>query len=221
MGRDKLRRFLFNEQSDYVIQPGKAIFEKVKGHWNELIFKNNKPIKLEIGCGRGEYTIGQARLLKDVNFIGVDIKGSRLWKGATICEEESLHNAAFLRTEIALIEKLFEKGEVDEIWVTFPDPRPKDKDEKHRLISPRFLGIYRSIMKEDGIINLKTDNYDLYAYAEEVVKEQKLDILASTSDLYTSEYQELCMGIQTTYEKRFLTEGIKINYLRFKLNARQ
>jgi tRNA (guanine-N7-)-methyltransferase len=217
MGRKKLPKFDYNEQSNNVVQAGKEIFETIAGKWNEVIFEKSQPITVEIGCGNGDYTIGIAQKFSDVNTIGVDVKGSRIFRGAKFAQENGLKNAAFLRTRIHEIEKNFAKGEVDEIWITFPDPRPRDRDERRRLVHPRYLQHYRNISKDGAIVNLKTDNHDFYLYALSVCKEQNLEILAQTNDLYQSEILGLCHGIQTTYEKRYLAEGIKINYLKFRL----
>ncbi len=216
-GRQKLIRFDQNDRAENVIQEGKEIFEGIKGKWNKEHFKNAQDIVLELGCGRGEYTTGLAEVESNRNFIGVDIKGNRIWKGSQVAKEKNLSNAAFLRTHISLIETFFEKEEVAEIWVTFPDPRPKKADRHRRLISPRFLDRYRKVLKKGGIINLKTDSFPLYEYACEVIAEQKLEVLAQTEDLYNSEFLDMHHGIKTTYEKKYLAEGIKINYLRFRL----
>ena len=142
MGRSKLDKFKDNAQSDYVIQPGKDIFDSIKGHWRDEFFRNNNPLVLELACGRGEYTIGLARIFPDRNFVGVDIKGPRIWRGMKIAEEEHLSNVGFLRGYIQNLEDFYEENEVDEIWVTFPDPRPKGRDERRRLTNERFLDIF-------------------------------------------------------------------------------
>ncbi len=217
MGRDKLKRFEENRSNEHIIEDGKPIFTKVKGKWNEEVFKKDQAIVLEVGCGRGEYTVGLARRFPNKNFIGSDIKGSRLWAGAKLAKEENLSNAVFLRTKIELIETFFEKGEVDEIWITFPDPRPKDRDEKRRLTSPRFLAEYRKILKKGGLVHLKTDNRALFDWTLEMLSEQGINPNIVTKDLYNSDFLKDCHDIQTTYEKKYLAEGISINYLRFQL----
>ena len=166
---------------------------------------------------QGEYTVGMAELFPDRNFIGVDIKGSRIFKGIEATEAKGLKNVAFLRTMVLLIEKFFNKGEVEEIWLTFPDPRPLDGDEKRRLFSPRFLALYKKILIDGGILNLKTDNHELYLYALEVVSEMGIVPIIATDDLYNSSFEKDCFGIKTTYEKRYLEEGTKINYLKIQL----
>jgi len=217
MGRNKLDRFAYNEEAPHVVQEGKSNFESIAGNWGETIFHNNNPITLEIGCGHAEYTLGLAKKFSDKNFIGVDVKGARIFIGAKAAEQKGLTNAGFLRLRVHDLENHFVAGEVEEFWITFPDPRPRDRDIRRRLVNPRFLNHYRNISKPGSIVNLKTDNYDFYQYGLEVCEELGLEVLASTDDLYQSEYLDLCHEIQTTYEQRYLAEGIKINYLRFKL----
>jgi tRNA (guanine-N7-)-methyltransferase len=217
MGRRKLDKFKDNTQSDFVIQPGKELFESIKGNWREVYFRNEHPLILELACGRGEYTIGLARIFPDWNFVGVDIKGPRIWRGMKIAEEERLNNVGFLRGHIQNLEEFFEENEVDGIWITFPDPRPKGRDERRRLMHERFLEIYRKILKPGGWLYLKTDNDGLYAYSLEVLskRDDVLD-LAHTPDLYSSELLEDHHEIKTTYEKNYLEEGKTIKYLKFK-----
>lgn len=215
--RGKLRCFVENETRDNVIQPGKDIYEKIKGKWHSDYFKNQNSIALELACGRGEYTIGMARMFKDRNFIGVDIKGDRIWKGSGFAIEEGHDHVAFLRTEILLLEKFFEPEEVSEIWITFPDPRPRDRDEKRRLTSPRYLDIYKRLIKPDGTIRLKTDNTELFEFTLETLKERKdIDQLKYTFDLYHSELKPECHDIRTRYEQKYNSQGHDIKYLRFK-----
>ncbi|GAA4427769.1 tRNA (guanosine(46)-N7)-methyltransferase TrmB [Pontibacter saemangeumensis] len=222
MGRSKLAKFAAIGERDNVIEPGDDLYGQIKGKWGELQFQNNNPILLEVGCGRGEYTVGMARLFPDKNFIGSDIKGARLWKGSTMAEEEELNNVAFLRTFIEQLDDNFAAQEVDEIWVTFPDPRPRDRDIKRRLTSPRFLELYKTILKPEGILHLKTDNLLLYEYTLEVLQERSAHIkdLRCTSDLYKSDLQQHTMGIYTTYERHYIAEGMPIKYLQFKFNLR-
>jgi tRNA (guanine-N7-)-methyltransferase len=217
MGRSKLEKFAVIAERENVVQDGDENYGKLAGKWRSEQFENNNPLILEIGCGRGEYSIGMARLFPDKNFIGIDIKGARLWKGSSMALEDELYNVAFLRTFVEGIGEHFAAGEVDEIWITFPDPRPKDRDIKRRLTSPRFLNVYRQILKPDGIVHLKTDNLALYEYTLEVLQEQPVKDLIYTSDLYQSDLQEHTMGIYTTYEKRYLEENIPIKYLQFKV----
>ncbi len=219
MGRNKLARFKANEENRNVVQEGKEIFEKIKGNWNKEQFQNDHPIVVELACGRGEFTVGFARHYRERNFIGVDIKGSRIWKGSTIAISEGLENVAFLRTQIEHLDKFFSEGEISELWITFPDPRPRDGDEKKRLTSPRFLELYKPMIKKDGIINFKTDNTGLFDYTLELLKEREdIEILEFTHDFYSSEMRDEHHGIKTRYEAMFSAKGEKIKYLKFKFN---
>ena len=217
MSRNKQARFKKNTEAKNLLEPSKPGFDTIKGNWNKNFFPEAKPITLEMGCGRGEYTVGLGRVFPERNFLGIDIKGSRLCYGSQIALDEGIDNVGFLRTQILFLSDLFENDEVDEIWVTFPDPRPRDRDVRRRLISPRFLDLYRTVLKKDGIVHLKTDNKDLYDYSLALVKEQGLKILEQTDDLYESHLLDHHHGLQTTYEKRYLEQGIKINYLKFEL----
>lgn len=219
MGRAKLRRFEENLDRHNILQDNKEIYSRLKGTWNKEVFLTDQPITVEFGCGKGEYTIGLARLNKNRNYIGVDVKGDRLWVGSTQAMEEKLDNVCFLRTQIQQIDNFFEKGEVDEIWITFPDPRPKDRDIKRRLTSPRYLEMYKHIIKEDGIVNFKTDNHALFEYTLEVLQERKdIKELQFTFDLYESDLQDYTKGIKTNFEEKYLAIGTPIKYLQFKFN---
>lgn len=218
MSRGKQARFAKNTEAKNLLEPGKEGFDTIKGNWKKDFFKNDKPITLEMGCGRGEYTVGLGRIFSDRNFIGIDIKGSRICNGSQIALNEGIDNVGFLRTHILFLSDLFENNEVDEIWVTFPDPRPKDRDIRKRLISPRYLNLYRTVLKKGGIVHLKTDNKDLYDYSLDLVNEQGLKVLANTDDLYASHLLDDHHDLQTTYEKRYIAEGFKINYLKFELS---
>ncbi len=214
--RKKQKRFQDNAESRNVIEPGKEIFENIKGKWHAF-FGNDHPISLELACGRGEYTVGLAREFQDRNFIGVDIKGARIWKGSSIANEEKLNNAAFLRTQIDHIEKFFEKGEVNDIWIIHPDPQPRDSDEKRRLTNNSFLDRYKNFLASGAWIRLKTDDIGLFEYTLEVLNQRKdVTNLVWTKDLYTSELLSEHYGIQTNYERKFLKEGFNINYLKFQ-----
>lgn len=216
MGRQKLARFAVNAARENVVEPGKEIFTKMKGNWRPY-FKNENPIVLEVGCGRGEYTTGLAAVYPNKNFVGIDIKGARIWKGSSIAVENNLTNAAFLRVKIQNIGDFFDKAEVNEIWITFPDPRPKDKDERRRLTNPRFLNIYKEMLIPGGTVHFKTDNVALFDYTLEVLQNEfKVKDLVYTKDLYNSELQAEHYGIQTTYERKFLPVVKTINYLRFR-----
>lgn len=219
MGRNKLQRFKENEENRNVVQDGKDIFKNIKGNWNQLQFENEKPLVVELACGRGEFTVGLAREYPEQNFIGVDIKGSRIWKGSKIALAEGLENVAFLRTQIQLLEDFFSHGEISELWITFPDPFPRDGDEKRRLTSPRYLEMYKPMIKSGGIINFKTDNTDLFDYTLEVISgREDCEILASTHDFYQSEFKDDHHGIKTRYEGIFSEKGEKIKYLKFRFN---
>lgn len=217
MSRSKQKAFLHNEEARNVIQPGKPEYENMKGQWKSF-FGNNNDIVLELACGYGEYTVGLGKLFPDRNFIGIDIKGARLCKGSKIAMDEGLENVAFLRTLIHHIEKFFEKGEVDEIWITFPDPRPKDRDEKRRLTHPRFMELYKQVIKPGGLVNFKTDNRELFDYTLEVIEKAGWTLESKTFDLYESPYADRHFGIKTRYEKKFTDEGFKINYLAFEMH---
>lgn len=217
MSRRKLQRFKENEINRNVVQPGKDIFEKIKGNWNSLQFVNSNPIVVELACGRGEFSVGLARNYADKNFIGVDIKGSRIWKGSTIALTEGLENVAFLRTQIQLLENFFSENEISELWITFPDPFPRDGDEKRRLTSPKFLEMYKPLLKKDGIIHFKTDNTGLFDYTLDLVEQREdCEVLLHTYDFYASPWKDLHHGIKTKYETLFSEKGEKIKYLKFK-----
>jgi len=187
------------ETFDHVIQASfDEVFQKdykLKGNWNKDFFKNQNPLVLELGCGKGEYTVGLAKLNTGANYIGIDIKGARMWRGARIAKDDNMQNVAFVRTRIDLINSFFAPEEVSEIWITFPDPQPK-KSHK-RLTSSRFLGYYQKFVKNDGIINLKTDSAELYAYTKEVIAINKLEVLADTDNLYQSSLVDDVLSIRT------------------------
>lgn len=216
----KQERFKIIEERLNVIEPSKPLYQTIKGKWNTAYFRNEAPITLELACGRGEYTVGLARLFSNQNFIGVDIKGERIWKGSTWAEEEKLQNVAFLRTQILLIENFFQAGEVNEIWLTFPDPRPRKRDIKRRLTSPRFIAMYKKLVKPGSYIRLKTDNTKLYEYTlEEMQAREDITDLKFTNDLYSSELRPECFDIKTRYEEEFAAKGEKIKYLRFRFKS--
>lgn len=225
MAKNKIRRFAEMKTFNCVFEPtmedvktGDYLF---KEKWNEMYFRNNNPLVLELGCGKGEYTLGLGKKYTKKNFLGVDIKGSRMWCGAKVVEEEKLPNIAFLRTRIEFIDLFFGTNEVDEIWLTFSDPQPKK--ENKRLSSPVFIDKYKKFLKKDGVIHLKTDSDLLYEYTLEVCKEQKFKILEQTDDVYGKyihsnilpEKKEL-LQIKTFYEQIFSNKGFTIKYLSFK-----
>lgn len=217
MAKHKLARFAENLTFKNLFQ---LSFEQLaecefemRGKWHEF-FGNNNPIVLELGCGKGEYTIAMARQLPDRNYIGVDIKGARLWRGAKTSNEENMSNVAFIRTRIELIDRFFAPDEVSEIWVTFPDPQPKKPNK--RLTSQRFLTLYSHFLKPEAPINLKTDSRELYDYTlEEVVPAGGYKVEFATPDLYSSGYGGMATAVQTFYESMFLAQGKPITYLRF------
>ena len=215
----KQERFKIIEERENVIERSKPNYTSIKGRWNTEYFKNKNPVTIELACGRGEYTVGLAELFPNRNYIGVDIKGERIWKGSTRAVEKGLQNVAFLRTHILYIEEFFELGEVDEIWITFPDPRPRKRDIKRRLTSPRFLEMFRKLLKPGGYLRLKTDNTGLFQYTvEELNLRQDITDFKFTSDLYQSDLRPECFDIKTKFEEEFASKGEKIKYLRFRFN---
>lgn len=221
MGKNKLARWTELGSYDNVFQPAiKDVSGKdhpIKGRWNRELFKNENPIVLELGCGKGEYTVGLAKSFPENNFIGIDIKGARMWRGAKTANEQNLPNVAFLRTRIEFINSFFSEDEVDEIWITFPDPHPGGRNSNKRLTSPQFLNAYRQFLKDNGLIHLKTDNKELYNFTFDVLKKNDLEIIFSTRDVH-SEKTDNILSIRTHYEKIFMDAGQKINYISFRLN---
>jgi tRNA (guanine-N7-)-methyltransferase len=216
MSRKKLVRFAQNEVNPNVVQAGKPIFEQIKGQWNALQFANNQPLVVELACGRGEFTLGLGRQYPNQNFIGVDIKGSRIWKGSSSATAEGIHTVAFLRTQIQQLQDFFAPGEISELWITFPDPFPRDGDEKRRLTSPKFLEMYKQLVKTGGLIHFKTDNTGLYEYTDLVLSDRPdCQIQFNTADFYESELRDAHHGIKTRYEKIFSDKGEKIKYIQF------
>ena len=220
MAKTKLRRFAENDSFSHLIQQDRRYpipEHALKGNWNRDFFKRNAPLVLELACGRGEYTINLSNKFPEKNFIGIDWKGARLWRGAKTVDEENLINVGFLRIQILNIMSFFDRDEVDEIWITFPDPHLQVSREQKRLTSQRFLNLYRQFMKPGGIINLKTDSKTLYDYTLAVIAEQKLEIIKQTDDVYSSSLLDDILSIQTTYEKIWLKEGLKICYVQYRL----
>lgn len=223
MGKKKLSRFRELESLERVFQPPlEEIFEKdyhLKGRWCRDVFGNNQPLILELGCGKGEYTVGLARSYPEQNFMGLDIKGARIWTGAKAANDEGLANVAFLRTRIDFINSFFSLEEIDEIWITFPDPQEKRRRLKKRLPGAHFLNRYRAFLKDGGLVHLKTDNRELYLDTLDLIRFNELEVERNSADVYSEDWDDEIVHIQTYYEKRFLAEGTKINYIRFRLPA--
>ncbi|MDP4291524.1 MAG: tRNA (guanosine(46)-N7)-methyltransferase TrmB [Bacteroidota bacterium] len=223
MGKNKLERFAENETFEHFFQPSFDDLMQgfpLKGKWNPDFFGNDNPIVLELGCGKGEYTVNLASKYPDVNFIGLDKKGARLWRGGKTSKENKMRNVAFIRTRIEQIEHLFGPAEVSAIWITFPEPQPRNSKAKKRFTSPQYIERFRKIIKPDGIIHLKTDSDLFFEYTLEVIKENGYKLLYSNPDLY--EYPDDprikdVIAVQTFYEKMWLAEGCKIKYLEYKI----
>ncbi|MEZ0538672.1 tRNA (guanosine(46)-N7)-methyltransferase TrmB [Fibrella arboris] len=211
--RRKMYRFEQNREANNVIERGKPVYSTIKGRWLSDYFANTNPIVLELGCGKGEYTVGLAQAYPDRNFIGIDIKGDRIARGSQTAIERGLTNVAFLRTDIQYLREFFDDSEVDEIWITFPDPQPRDKQEKHRLTYSSFLALYSAILKPDGLLHLKTDHRPFFEYSLASLPKNEFAVLASTTDLYQSELNDIHLGIKTKYEGMFYEKGFSINYL--------
>ena len=223
MSKGKLAKFADMAKYENVFQYPYSVVENVpfemRGHWNEEYFHNDNPIVLELGCGKGEYTVGLAKLFPNVNFIGVDIKGARMWTGATQAINEGLKNVAFLRTNIEIIERFFTEDEVQEIWLTFSDPQMKNP--RKRLTSTYFMNRYRKFLKDGGLVHLKTDSNFLFTYTTYMVERNKLPLLVRTEDLYHTdgfdEQTNTILNIQTYYESMWIERGLNIKYMKFEL----
>lgn len=223
MSKGKLAKFADMAKYENVFQYPYSVVENVpfemRGHWNEEYFHNDNPIVLELGCGKGEYTVGLAKLFPNVNFIGVDIKGARMWTGATQAINEGLKNVAFLRTNIEIIERFFTDDEVQEIWLTFSDPQMKNP--RKRLTSTYFMNRYRKFLKDGGLVHLKTDSNFLFTYTTYMVERNKLPLLVRTEDLYHTdgfdEQTNTILNIQTYYESMWIERGLNIKYMKFEL----
>lgn len=217
MGRAKLIRFKENYQRENILQVENPADSSLKGNWNSDVFGNDHPLTLELGCGKGKFSLGLATQFPERNHVGVDVKGDRVWVGSTAARRQNLTNVVFLRTQIQGIDQLFGENEVSEIWLTFPDPRPKGADARQRLTAPRFLDMYRTILHPDGTVNLKTDSADFFMFSLESIQTRNdvLDLI-STDDLYQSQYLNLTHGIKTSYEEKFLSSGTTIKFLQFR-----
>jgi tRNA (guanine-N7-)-methyltransferase len=219
LGKNKIRKFGELNSFENVFQPGlDEIFEgsfRLKGKWRDEYFGNKYPVILELGCGKGEYTVSLAERYPLKNFIGADIKGARIWTGARYAIDHNLRNVAFLRTRIEFITSFFGEEEIDEIWLTFPDPQLKRKRNKKRLTAPFFLDNYRQFLKKEGTIHLKTDNRELFEYTRDLAPGNGLRINKMTENLYFSEIEGAAREIKTYYEKQFLEKGLSIFYISF------
>lgn len=215
MARKKLQKFEEFKTMQRCYDPSQESYKNMAGKWQKTVFKNDNPIVLELACGYGEYTVGLAEIYPNKNFIGVDIKADRMWKGATLSTEKKINNTAFLRTQIQQLANFFQEGEISDIWITFADPQPNK--ERARLTSKRFLDIYKKILKKDGTVHLKTDSSILFDYTLKTLKSRN-DIrdLKHTNDLYTSVFANIHHGIKTRYEKHFTNLGEVIKYLQFR-----
>lgn len=221
MAKNKLAKFAEMEVLNNVFQPGHSeVFRtdySLKGRWNHDVFHNDHPLVLEIGCGKGEYTVGLGQIYPDKNFIGLDIKGARMWKGAKIAQEQGMTNVAFVRTYAEVLESVFAPEEIAEIWITFPDPQMAKA--RKRLTGSRFLNLYKKMLKSNGVIHLKTDSPYLYAYTSELIKTNRLKEFIRTDDLYACGMDDKILGIKTFYEQQWLARGKKIKYIQFTLEG--
>jgi len=221
--KNKLKRFKENETFHNVFQPSReelvdAVY-KLKGKWRKDVFKNDNPIVLELGCGKGEYTVGLAKRFPNKNFIGIDIKGARFWRGAKTAIEDNIDNAAFIRTQIELITYIFEENEVDEIWITFPDPQIKYKRTKHRMTNLEFLERYKKVLKTNGLMHLKTDSEFMHGYTLGLLHGAGHEVLYANHNVYKLEGSpEVVTEIQTYYESQYLAKDKAITYIRFQIN---
>ena len=221
--KNKLKRFKENETFSNVIQPSREDVLNntlmLKGNWNRNFFKNQNPIVLELGCGKGEYSVNLATMFPEKNFLGIDIKGARFWRGAKTALAEKINNVGFLRTQIELVDCIFDKNEVDEIWITFPDPQIKYKRTKHRMTNPDFLNKYKKILKPNGMVHLKTDSEYMHGYTLGLLQGLGLTIEYAHHDVYgTTNAPKEVTDIQTYYESQYLAINKKITYMRFNFS---
>lgn len=221
MGKGKLKKFRENESFSCLVQPTtEEVLRRdhpLKGNWHRDMFHNDHPIVLELGCGKGEYTVALGERFPEKDYIGIDIKGARLWKGAKYATEHAMPNVAFLRTRVEFIESLFAPGEISEIWITFADPQ--ERKPRKRLTHPRFLESYRRLLAPDGVIHLKTDSRLLHHFTRETVLQNGLTLIEACEDIYGTGRADDLLSIQTFYEKNFLAQGIPITYLAFRLDS--
>ena len=220
--KNKLKRFTENETFDNVFQPTREEVVgnefPLKGKWNSEFFQNDNPIIVELGCGKGEYSVGLAERFPDKNFVGIDIKGARFWRGAKTATDTDLTNVAFVRTQIEIIDGIFAPDEVSEIWITFPDPQIKYKRTKHRMTNSEFLQLYKKILKADGIVNLKTDSEFMHGYTLGLLHGEGHEVLYANHNVYKNEGSpEEVTAIQTFYENQYLLINKAITYIKFKI----
>jgi tRNA (guanine-N7-)-methyltransferase len=217
--KKKLARFAENETFPNMFQVNYEQLTQhpfpLKGSWRSQFFGNDNPIVLELGCGKGEYTIGLARKYPGKNFIGMDIKGARMWKGCKTSQTDHMTNVAFIRTKIEFLPHFFEQNEVDEIWITFPDPQPRSSREKKRLTSPQFLRRYRDVIRQNGVIHLKTDDDDLFSYTQDVIQLENLKIIHNSGNVHNDPEMAEVAGIRTYYENIWLSKGLTIKYISY------
>lgn len=221
--KNKLKRFKENETFENVFQPTREEVVSgefsLKGKWNANFFKNDNPVIVELGCGKGEYSVGLAERYPEKNFIGIDIKGARFWRGAKTAQDLKMYNVAFVRTQIELINFIFAENEVDEIWITFPDPQIKYKRTKHRMTNSDFLQLYKKILKPDGIVNLKTDSEFMHGYTLGLLHGEGHEVLYANHNIYKNEgAPSEVTQIQTFYEKQYLEINKAITYICFKIS---
>jgi tRNA (guanine-N7-)-methyltransferase len=220
--KNKLKRFKENETFANVFQPTREEVTsgefKLKGKWNSDFFKNDKPIIVELGCGKGEYTIGLAEQNQNANYVGIDVKGARFWRGAKTAVDNGLHNVAFIKTQIELLDYIFNENEIDEIWITFPDPQIKYKRTKHRMTNSEFLQLYKKVLKTDGVINLKTDSEFMHGYTLGLLHGEGHEVIYANHNVYVNEGSpKEVTEIQTFYENQYLEVNKAITYIRFKI----
>lgn len=220
--KNKLKRFRENETFSNVVQPSREELTdgtfSFKGRWAQDFFKNDNPLVLELGCGKGEYSVALAQANPNKNFLGIDIKGARFWRGAKTGIEENIENVGFMRTQIELIDLAFAENEVSEIWITFPDPQIKYKRTKHRMTNMDFLAKYKKVLKDDGVMHLKTDSEFMHGYTLGLLHGQGHEVIYAHHDVYKNVYSpEEVIGIQTFYEKQYLEQGKPITYIKFKI----
>ncbi len=221
--KNKLKRFKENESFENVFQPTREEVVggefPLKGSWKQEFFKNDHPLIIELGCGKGEYSVGLAERYPDKNFVGIDIKGARFWRGAKTAVDGAMNNVAFVRTQIELIDHIFAENEVDEIWITFPDPQIKYKRTKHRMTNASFLDLYKKILQPNGVVNLKTDSEFMHGYTLGLLHGLGHEVLYANHNIYKNEGSpDVVTAIQTFYEKQYLEVNKAITYIRFKIN---